>query len=259
MKKNFSIVFFCIFMALLLAACNSIANAQPTGIPPRKPQPTIVSLTFDDGKADNFDVEPLLKANGLHATFYISTELTGTPGYMTWDQLKILQEDGNEIGGHTLNHTSVRGLDAEALKSQICDDRMNLLDRGFKAVSFAYPFGSYDENAKKMAKDCGYASARAVRGGPDTIPPTDLYALVGLPYIVDDTRLGKIERYVTETRRNGEDWVILIFHHVCDSCDYFSVKPDVINGFIPWLAQQQSKGNVKVMTIGEVILGNVSP
>lgn len=259
MKKNFSIAFFGVSMALLLGACSSIANAPPTNTPARVSRPTIVSLTFDDGDDDNFTIGPLLKANSLRATFYVSSGLVGSKGYMTWDQLKILQDDGNEIGGHALTHTSVRGLDAEALKRQICDDRTNLLDRGFKAVSFAYPFGSYDENAKKMAKDCGYAGARAVRGGPDTIPPTDLYAIMGLPYIVDDTRLGKIERYVIETRRNGEGWVILIFHHVCDSCDYFSVKPDVINGFIPWLAGQQSKGNVKVMTIGEVILGNVSP
>ncbi|HEX2698207.1 MAG TPA: polysaccharide deacetylase family protein, partial [Anaerolineales bacterium] len=238
---------------------NSINTAQPTSTPTSIPQPIVVSLTFDDGDADNFDIRPLLKTNGLHATFYIPSGLVGTQGYMTWDQLKTLQEDGNEIGGHTFDHTTVRGLDAEALKHQICDDHTNLIEHGFNPISFAYPHGSYDVNAQQMVKDCGYTSARGVHDGPDSIPPSDLYALQALPYIVDDTDLAKIERYINGTRTDGGGWVILIFHHVCDSCDYFSVKPDVINGFIPWLAKQQAKGNLKVMTVGEVISGGVSP
>jgi len=249
-----------IFSISFLAGCAFAAPVgQPTSTTRRVPQDTVVSLTFDDGNADNFAIEPLLKANGLHATFYIPSGLVGSQGYMTWDQLHILQEDGNEIGGHTLDHTKVEGLDTESLRHQICDDRTNLLDHGLDAVSFAYPFGSYDENAKRMVKDCGYADARVVRGGPQTIHPDDPYVLAGLPYIVDDTDLGKLERYISGTWKEGGGWAILIFHHVCDGCDYFSVKLDVINGFIPWLARQQNKGNVKVMTIREVISGASAP
>ena len=259
MPRASSVIFFCLSAILILNGCNSLAlSPEPTSTAtalPKMQGDTVVSLTFDDGNADNFSIEPLLKANGLHATFYITSGRVGSTGFMTWEQLQILQKDGNEIGGHTLNHIKVQGLETESLRHQVCDDRRNLLDHGLSAVSFAYPFGNYDENAKRMVKECGYTNARAVRGDPAMIPPVDPYVLSGFPYIVNDTDFGKLERYVKEVRRDGGGWVILIFHHVCDSCDYFSVKPDVMNGFILWLTQQQNRGNVKVMTIGEVISG----
>ena len=254
------VLFCCLSIALILGGCNSGAlSSKPTStatVIPKTQVDTIVSLTFDDGNVDNFSIEPLLKSNGLHATFYVSTRRVGTAGFMSWEQLQILQSDGNEIGGHTFDHIKVEGLDTGILRHQICDDRRNLLDHGLNAVSFAYPFGNYDDNAKRMVRDCGYTNARAVIGDPVMIPPVDPYVLTGFPYIVKDTELGKLERYVREVRNSGGGWIILIFHHVCDSCDFFSIRPDVMNNFIPWLAQHQDRGNLKVMTIGEVIAGS---
>jgi len=256
-------IFCCLFTALALNGCSSQAlSPTPAGTAAASPKAavdTVVSLTFDDGDADNFSIEPLLKENGLHATFYIISGKVGTGGFMTWEQLQTLQKDGNEIGGHTYDHVKVQGLDAGILRHQICDDRTNLLDHGLKAASFAYPFGNYDNNARRMVQECGYADARAVRGDPVMIPPVDPYLLSGFPYIVNDTGLDKLMRYVKETQKGGGGWVILIFHHVCASCDYYSVSPDVMNGFIPWLAQQQGRGNLKVMTIGQVVSGSPSP
>ncbi len=261
MKRNRIIVLCSI--SLLLAGCSLVAPAflsTPTPTPsPKLHQATVVSLTFDDGDADNFNIEPVLKEYGLHATFYIPSGLVGATGYMTWDQLQTLQLDGNEIGGHTLNHVRLEGLDTQSLKHQICDDRTNLMDHGFKPISFAYPFGNYDEHVQEIVKYCGYSSARLVLGGVEAIPPADPYALLTTPYIVSDTDLAKLERYVWQTRQSGGGWVILIFHHVCDACDFFSVKPDVFDNFIPWLAQQQSIAHIKVRTIGEVISPTVSP
>ncbi len=255
MKRNLVFALCCI--SAFLMGCNfaiPVLQPVPTSTPtPRPYQDTVVSLTFDDGNADNFTVEPVLKEYGLHATFYIPSGLTGTTGFMTWDQLQTLQMDGNEIGGHTLNHTRLEGLDTQALKHQICDDRTNLIDHGFKPISFAYPFGYYNVHVREMVKYCEYASARTVSGGPGLFPSADAYALLAMPYIVSDTDLAKLERYVWQTRIENGGWVILIFHHVCESCDYFSVTPEVFNHFIPWLAQQQSIGHVKVMTIGEAI------
>jgi hypothetical protein len=48
--------------------------------------------------------------------------------------------------------------------------------------------------------------------------------------------------------------LILIFHHVCRGCDYFAVGPQVLNSFIPWLAEEQAMGRVNVRTVGEIIL-----
>lgn len=240
-------------LLLLLSAC-APATATPRPTPtPHAAQPTIVTLTFDDGDLDNFAAAQVLQQQGLRATFFIPSGLVGTPGYMSWDQLRQLQQAGNEIGGHSLDHTKVQGLEAAALRREICDDRTNLLDHGFTPISFAYPFGNYDPAAKAMVKECGYAGARSIRGGPELMPITDPYAVRAFPYIVSDTALAKMQRYVNGTRQSGGGWVVLTFHHVCDGCDYFAVQPAVWAKFIPWLARQQKDGALQVKTFGEVI------
>ncbi len=101
---------------IALSGCINAPVTQQISESPQKVttfKNTVVSLTFDDGAADNYDVRPILSQNNLHATFYISSGLTGTDGYMTGEQLRGLYEDGNEIGGHTLNHvklTEIRGM-----------------------------------------------------------------------------------------------------------------------------------------------------
>ena len=253
MKTFVYLLIACALAALVLWACVS-----PGSVPaPVEQRDSVVSLTFDDGDADNFPVAALLKEQGLHATWYVPSGLVGTPGYMTWDQLQALRAEGHEIGGHSADHMNIGGVDEATLRHQVCDDRQTLLGRGFEPISFAYPFGGYDAEAKAMVRECGYASARAIGAGPESVPPADAFTLRAYPYIVNDTTFGKLRRYVSGMREEGGGWLILIFHHVCDACDYFAVSPDTLNSFIPWLAEEQAQGRVKVRTVGEIVLEGV--
>jgi peptidoglycan/xylan/chitin deacetylase (PgdA/CDA1 family) len=201
----------------------------------------------------------VLQQYGMRATFYVPSNMIGGPHYMTWEQLHTLQDDGHEIGGHTLDHVNIGELAPAALRHEVCDDRQNLLDHGFKPVSFAYPFGGFDQAAEEMVRQCGYSDARTIAAGPEHMPPSDAYALRAFPYVVVDTDFTKLQRYVVGTRQEGGGWVILIFHHLCDTCDYFAVKPDILGRFIRWLAEQQTLGRLRVTTVGEVVLNNTSP
>jgi peptidoglycan/xylan/chitin deacetylase (PgdA/CDA1 family) len=244
----------CLLICLVLAACSPRPAAAPP-TPTRGPaRDTIVSLTFDDGNADNFAVAVVLQQYGMHATFYIPSGLVGSRGYMSWQQLHALQQGGNEIGGHSLDHVNIGELQPAALRHEVCDDRKNLVAHGFDPVSFAYPFGGYDDAAKQMVRDCGYADARMIGAGSDQAPLSDLYALPAFPYVVEDTQLDKLQRYVAATRKEGGGWVILIFHHVCDGCDYYSVKPDLLHNFIQWLAGEEGQGHIRVATVGEIVM-----
>ncbi len=256
MKRPVRILFPVVIFILLLSGCKSAEPATVSVVPTRAlGGRTVVSLTFDDGDEDNFATGAWLEENGLTGTFYIASGLTGQDGYMSWDQLRQLAAAGNEIGGHTLHHTKLTELDADSSRREVCEDRRNLMDHGFDVTSFAYPYGSFDAAAQAIVKECGYGSARSVVGGVGGIPPADRYALSAYPYIVSDTTVGKLRRYVAEIRNNGGGWIILIFHHVCDSCDFFSVKPDVLQKFIVWLGEEQSQNNVHVLTVRDVIEG----
>ncbi len=253
--------FFALLLILLIGCSQSPVTEQvPTPVKGGTTfKNTIVSLTFDDGDADNYLVRSALAENNLHATFYIVSGFTNSNGYMSTDQLLDLYNDGNEIGGHTLNHKKLEPGDSAELRREVCQDRSNLLAYGFEVTSFAYPFGYYDGEAKQIVRDCGYNNARIVSGGPETLPLADAYTLHAMPYIVSDTSFGKMTRYVIDVENEGGGWAIFVFHHVCNGCDQYSVAPDAFAKLANWLGSQQINNGLIIKTVGEMVGGEVQP
>jgi peptidoglycan/xylan/chitin deacetylase (PgdA/CDA1 family) len=219
---------------------------------------TVVSITFDDGYADQYTARTILSSHGMHATFYVNSGFAGTAPYATWAQLKDLYADGNEIGGHSLDHKSLKSLKGIPLRHEVCDDRVALFNQGFQPTSFAYPFGNYNSNTIQALKDCGYNSGRGVSGGPETIPPLDAYALRPFPSVKGSTSLATIEGWITQTEKAGGGWVQLVFHHVCAGCDVYSISPANLTALLDWLQPRAASGTV-VKTINDVIGGPVKP
>ncbi|HNN13592.1 MAG TPA: polysaccharide deacetylase family protein, partial [Anaerolineales bacterium] len=115
-----------LLLSFLLTACSAFTQTVPSPEPSQNPgirfDRTLVSLTFDDGDADNYLVRLILASNDLHATFYVVSGFTGTDGYMSRQQLGDLYADGNEIGGHTLSHTKLTDVSGADLRREICQD-----------------------------------------------------------------------------------------------------------------------------------------
>src|SRR4051794_34042761 len=88
---------------------------------------TVVSLTFDDGLADQAQVPAMLDSHGMKGTFFITAGNTGTAGQLTWAQLSTIAADGNEIAGHTLDHTDLTTVDSATARYQVCENRARLL------------------------------------------------------------------------------------------------------------------------------------
>ena len=133
-------------MALLIAGLLVVVGSLAFGLVRASPGsaapgPTIVSLTFDDGRQTQYSARGPLAAHGLHGTFFINSGdvASTTDGfYMTWAQIHDLAADGNEIGGHSLTHPHLTSLSTDAARHEVCDDRTNLLNQGFAPVqSFA--------------------------------------------------------------------------------------------------------------------------
>jgi peptidoglycan/xylan/chitin deacetylase (PgdA/CDA1 family) len=244
----------------LLAALGAIAWALPLHA---SAATTVVTIQFDDGTADQYTARSILSAHTMHATFYVNTGVIddSTHAHMTWQQLTDLYGDGNEIAGHTLTHDNIKKLKYAPAHANVCQDRNNLISHGFQPTSFAYPFGSFNDRAELVVHDCGYNSGRGVSGVNDrrvfaeTIPPLDAYATRTPPNPKQGTTLATIEGYVTAAEANG-GWVQLVFHHVCDQCDAYSITPANLSLLLDWLQTQAGNG-VVVMTTAQVIGGDV--
>ena len=226
---------------------------------------TVVTIQFDDGTADQLGTLPILQAHGMTATYYVNTGLIGDATHLSSADLHTLFNAGNEIAGHTLHHTDLKPLTTAEARQEVCTDRNNLLAEGFPATSFAYPFGSFDSGTEAVVHDCGYNSGRGVSGvsknGPfaETIPPLDPYATRTPPNPKKATKLSTLELYVLDAEANGGGWVQLVFHHLCDNCDAYSITVDKFTGLLDFLQGEVAGGRVAVETTAQVIGGPVNP
>ena len=260
----------------LLAAVSLIA-ITPVGAASAAPAatvvPTVVTIEWHDGNADQINVLPILDdpARPMHATFLVNTGpiLANDPAKLSVAQVQTIFNDGNEVGGHTIDHVNVQPLPPAVAKNEICTDRNNLLDMNVQPTSFAYPFASFDSGSEDIAHFCNYNGASATAGltlkGPvaNTIPPADPYAVRTLPAVKKSTKLKTLEQYVfnaeASAQTQGSAWVVFVFHHLCDvhlRCGPYVISPAKFGAFLDFLHNQAANG-VVVKTMAGVMDGAV--
>jgi peptidoglycan/xylan/chitin deacetylase (PgdA/CDA1 family) len=121
----------------------------------------MLSFAFDDGNVSQLkDIYPILRKFGFCATFYVIAERIGFPGRLDFDDLRLLESEGNEIGSHSLTHRSLTRLASEEIEKE-ANGSLQVLRR-FRVRSFAYPFGNYDDRVLGVVRRY-YESARSYR------------------------------------------------------------------------------------------------
>jgi peptidoglycan/xylan/chitin deacetylase (PgdA/CDA1 family) len=151
------------------------------------PSEKSVAVTFDDGsETDLIAAAPILKENGLNATFYVTAGFVGNSGYLSSDHLRELHSLGLEIGCHSMTHAYLDDLDPPALRHEIVDARKKLEDIiGGNIEHFSCPGGRYDDRARELVREAGFRSMATSRTIANS-PPTDAYSL-GRVAIMRDT------------------------------------------------------------------------
>ena len=138
-----------------------------------------ILLTFDDGLVDLADAGlPTLRELHAPAVVFAVTGLLG--GLNEWsrhsegtplqlldaDGLRVLKESDVTIGAHTRTHRSLRGLPADEAAEEVEGSIHDLESLSLGRPSlFAYPYGEYDEAAKRVAADAGLAGAFTTKPG----------------------------------------------------------------------------------------------
>ncbi len=143
-----------------------------------------VSLTFDDGTLDQYEVAvPMLNQQGLKATFFIITGPRGSGVWQDgrharclfdWDDAVEIAMHGHEIGSHGVSHNDLRRLwwnDRNGkIEVELRNSREEIVQHiprqflpGGAKLSFSWPYWRSTPQLEKMAQEY-YLAGRSGRG-----------------------------------------------------------------------------------------------
>ena len=133
---------------------------------PKKP----FILTFDDGYEDNYrNMLPLTEKYGFKGVLFLPGDFSITRNnwdigenpednqLMTSEQKKSFVNAGWEIGAHTLSHADLTRLPNDQAIVEIEEGKIRLEEElKTKIISFAYPYGIYNDHLKVMVEKSGF-------------------------------------------------------------------------------------------------------
>jgi peptidoglycan/xylan/chitin deacetylase (PgdA/CDA1 family) len=100
-----------------------------------------VVLTFDDGWKNQYtNAKPILDTYGYKASFSIICEDVGKADHMSWEEINTLEDEGHDIGSHSITHRSLTEMPPEEMKFEVSGSKQCLIDNGIEDVNyFSYP------------------------------------------------------------------------------------------------------------------------
>jgi peptidoglycan/xylan/chitin deacetylase (PgdA/CDA1 family) len=185
-----------------------------------------VSITFDDGYADNTQTAtPELFARKIPATYFVANGLMGQDKQFqhdveigcsartnSWDELREYIGQGIEIGAHTQTHCDVGAIrDPERLRSELIGSIQAIESQlGVPCRYFAFPFGkpqNMSQAAVSMLRDYGIKGVCSAYGAMNW-PGSEGFHIRRFH---GDPSLERIKNWLTLDSRHLKDQHVLQF------------------------------------------------
>jgi len=160
-----------------LAGCSLRAALQP-GVE------RVVAITFDDGDTGQYERGfRALAERGMTATFFVTTDWIGRPGYVTWGQLREMRAGGMDVQSHSRSHPFLSELGAPELTSELRGSK-DALDAGLGQDTdmLALPGGDWPRGRlRHLIAAAGYRVVATSRWGTTAPPRGEAGGLVPVP------------------------------------------------------------------------------
>ena len=154
-----------------------------------------VIITIDDAYSSVFEYAwPILKKYNLPFTLFVSTDVidNNTPGYMSWEEIRTLRDNGVTIGSQTKSHPHMYNLNQDQVTHELLKSSNRFVEEiGSKPEIFAYPYGEYNLDVLEQVKAHGFIAAFGQHSG---IAHQSL-GMFELPRFAMNEAYGNMERF----------------------------------------------------------------
>jgi len=151
-------------------------------------------LTIDDAfESFYLNAWPILKSKKIPFIIFVSTREVGKYGYMTWKQIKeVAASNLVTIGNHSHSHDYLIDWNDDDIKSDLeTSIKIFKNELGYSPKIFAYPFGEYSSNLKKIVSDLTFEFAFGQHSG--VIDPTKDF--LEMPRFPINEKYGELKRF----------------------------------------------------------------
>ena len=218
----------------------------------------VAIITFDDGRKSQYEnAKPILDKYDFKATFYVICDIVGKEGRLSWQEIKQLQNEGHEIGSHSMSHVNLDEISSDEQDYEIVESKKCLENKGIAVNSFSYPFNSGDENNNVLdVVSKHYEFARTAGEIDNSNANSQKYTILGESFNSESKESGDshlqmldiFKNYVNkhQSATNIYDKPILIYHGVDET--EWQTSPDLFDAQMKYLYEN----DFKVVTMNEI-------
>lgn len=201
----------------------------------------LISFTFDDfPRSALFAGGAILQSFGLAGTYYSSLGLMGRqtptgPIFLAKD-LKVLFEQGHELGCHTFSHCHSWDTEPSVFEEAIIQNRDSLhaLVPGASFKTFSYPISVPRAQTKQRASK--YFACCRCGGQTFNVGETDLNYLSAF-FLEKNRDNPEIVKSLIDQNRRVRGWLIFATHDVCDDPTPFGCTPHYFEEILKYAVQ----------------------
>ncbi len=123
----------------------------------------IFTTSWDDGYTKDRELAALLQKYGAKGTFYVCPAVQHGQAMLSAEDLRALDNDGFEIGSHTINHPRLTTKTDAEVRAELNESKARIEHvLGHECAMFCYPKGDHDPRVVRLAAEAGYRGARTV-------------------------------------------------------------------------------------------------
>lgn len=142
----------------------------------KKKEPTFAVIADDAPKNDLEKIVPIMIEKNIPIGFGVVTSMVGKTTsssapemagieFMTWDDLRYVQENGGEILSHSHTHRNMMTLTTDELHTEMSESKRILNENGFAVEGFVYPYNAVNPPTKAVTSqyyDYGFTGVNSV-------------------------------------------------------------------------------------------------